>query len=271
MRIACFGDVVGETGVLAVVKYVQENKAKLKFDFVIVNGENSAKGFGINKSICDMFFASGVDVITLGNHTFDRKADMQLIEREKNLIRPINYSKGTPGHGCTVVSNPSTGKKILVINALGRVFMELNDDPFSVVEECLKRHSMGHDVDAIFIDFHAQATAEKAAFARYFDGVVSGVFGTHTHIPTADAQILPRGTGFLSDCGMCGDYNSIIGFESATAIKRFTKKVDAFAKISPASSEATVCGVVMDVDGAGLCSGISTIRVGGCLKEKTEA
>lgn len=270
MKIACFGDVVGKAGLEAIVKYVKANKAKHKFDFVIVNGENSANGFGITKAICSELFGAGVDVITLGNHTFDQKNELGLVESEKNLIRPINYPKNTPGRGHVIVANQNTGKKLLVINAIGRSFMELNDNPFFVIEEFLKQHKLGANIDAIIIDFHAQVTAEKAALAKYFDGMVSGIFGSHTHIPTADARIFPNGTGFISDCGMCGDYNSIIGYDYAASLLRFTKKTETFARITPASGDSTVCGVVMEIDDTGLCFSISSIRKGGCLVEQVD-
>lgn len=270
MRIAFFGDVCGRTGRDAVINYLAKNKQNYKFDFVIVNGENAAHGFGVTQGICNQFFAAGVDVVTLGNHTFDQKDDMQMFDRESRLVRPLNYPKGTPGHGYTIIDLPFLGKKVMVINLIGRLFLEANDDPFAVINEFLNQYKLGVSVDAIFIDFHAEATAEKTALARYLDGRVSGIVGTHTHVPTADLQILPKGTGYLSDCGMCGDYNSVIGMEETAPIKRFTEKINAFARMSPATKEATVCGVVMDIDNKGLCYDIQTIRVGGFLKEQKD-
>lgn len=270
MRIAFFGDVVGKSGREAVIKYVSENREKHKFDCVIVNGENAAHGFGITQGICSQFFDVGVNVITLGNHTFDQKDDLQLFDREQRLVRPLNYPKDTPGRGYTIIELPFSHKKVMIINVMGRLFMEANDDPFAVVDELLKKYKLGVGIDAIFIDIHAEATAEKTAFARYFDGRVSGVAGTHTHVPTADLQILPKGTGYLTDCGMCGDYDSVIGMEEVAPIKRFTQKLSAFARMSPAIKEATVCGVVMDINEMGLCVNIQTIRVGGYLKEQKD-
>jgi metallophosphoesterase (TIGR00282 family) len=270
VRIAFFGDVVGKSGRTAVINYIRTNTTKHKFDFIIVNGENAAHGFGINQSICDQFFNVGVNIITLGNHTFDKKDDIQIFEREKRLVRPLNYPRGTPGRGFVITEIPFTGKKVMVVNLMGRLFMEANDDPFFAMDDLLSQYKLKANVDAIFVDFHAEATAEKTALARYLDGRISAIIGTHTHVPTADLQILQKGTGFLSDCGMCGDYDSCIGMDDESPIKRFTSKVDAYAKMVPARKEATVCGVVVDINGNGLCSDIQTIRVSGFLKEQKD-
>ena len=271
MRLAFFGDVVGKSGREAVINYIKNNKSQKGFDFIIVNGENAAHGFGITQNICDQLFYVGVDVITLGNHTFDQKDDLQLFDREKRLIRPMNYPKGTPGRGFVIIEMPFSKRKIMVVNLIGRLFLEANDDPFFVMNEFLNDYKLGVNVDAIFVDFHAEATAEKVALAHYLDGKISGLVGTHTHVPTADLQILRNGTGYLSDCGMCGDYDSCIGMESEAPIMRFTSKIHAFAKMTPALKEATVCGVVMDLDDStGLCSKIQTIRIGGFLKEQKD-
>lgn len=271
MRLAFFGDVVGKSGREAVINYIKNNKSQKGFDFIIVNGENAAHGFGITQNICDQLFYVGVDVITLGNHTFDQKDDLQLFDREKRLIRPMNYPKGTPGRGFVIIEMPFSKRKIMVVNLIGRLFLEANDDPFFVMNEFLNDYKLGVNIDAIFVDFHAEATAEKVALAHYLDGKISGLVGTHTHVPTADLQILRNGTGYLSDCGMCGDYDSCIGMESEAPIMRFTSKIHAFAKMTPALKEATVCGVVMDLDDStGLCSKIQTIRIGGFLKEQKD-
>lgn len=271
MRLAFFGDIVGKSGREGVIDYIKNNKVQKGFDFIIVNGENAAHGFGITQNICDQLFYVGVDVITLGNHTFDQKDDLQLFDREKRLIRPLNYPKGTPGKGFVIVEMPFSKRKIMVVNLIGRLFLEANDDPFFVMNEFLNDYKLGVNVDAIFVDFHAEATAEKVALARYLDGRISGFVGTHTHAPTADLQILPKGTGYLSDCGMCGDYDSCIGMKDDSPILRFTSKIHAYAKMTPALKEATVCGVVMDLDDStGLCSNIQTIRVGGFLKEQKD-
>ncbi len=269
MRIAFFGDVVGRSGRETLINYIENNKNRLKFDMIIVNGENAAHGFGINQNICNSFFNVGVDVITLGNHTFDQKDDMQLFDREKRLVRPLNYPKGTPGHGFYIHEIPSIGKKVMVINIMGRVFMELNNDPFQTIDELLSQYKIGYSVDVIFVDCHAEASAEKTALARYLDGRITALIGTHTHVPTSDLQILKNGTGYLSDAGMCGDYDSIIGMEEESSMKRFTQKVHAFAKMNPASKNATVCGVIIDVDNQGKCTHLQTIRHGGFLIDQT--
>lgn len=267
LKVACFGDICGEIGRKCLVNFLEQRRSA--FDFVIANGENSAHGFGITQRICDQLFASGVDVITLGNHTFDQKADVQMFDRNKNLVRPLNYPEGTPGHGFTICELHN-GTRVTVVNLIGRVFMEQNDDPFAVIKNFISTNRLGIETDAIVVDFHAETSSEKKALAFYLDGKISALYGTHTHVPTADAQILPNGTGFLTDCGMCGDYNSVIGMESKMPVLRFTEKVYAHARLTPASNikSATVCGVVFNIDSNGKCSDIQSIRFGGdFLKE----
>lgn len=269
MRVAFFGDVVGKAGREALLSYIEAERKCQRFDCVIVNGENAAHGFGINEKICNQFFKAGIDAITLGNHSFDQKSDLSIHEKEKRLIRPLNYPKRTPGRGYTIVNIPFSSKNILVINLIGRVFMELNDDPFIVLDDLLKTYILGKNIDAIFVDIHAEATAEKMALARYFDGRVTAMVGTHTHVPTADLQISKKGTLFLSDVGMCGDYNSIIGMEEEGALKRFVSKIDSFARMTPATDKATVCGVVFDTGSDGVCEHAYLIRHGGFLIEQS--
>ncbi len=271
MRLAFFGDVVGHAGRTALVDYLKTHKSRCGFDFIVVNGENAAHGFGITQRMCNLFFDCGIDVITMGNHTFDKQADLQMFDRNKNLIRPINYIRGTPGHGYTIVEMPYSKRKVMVINLIGHLFMGYNEHPFFAMEDVLSKYRMKANVDFIFVDFHAEATAEKVALAHHLDGRISALVGTHTHIPTADAQILSKGTGYLTDAGMCGDFDSCIGMEVNEPIKRFISKIDAGARFSPASKEATVCGVVMDLDdNTGLCKNITTIRYGGFLKEQQD-
>ena len=269
IKIACFGDICGEAGRTGLINYLSTHRQL--FDFIIANGENSAHGFGITQKICNQLFNSGIDVITLGNHTFDQSYDLQMFDRNNNLIRPLNYPKGTPGHGYTLVDLPTIGKKIMVINLIGRLFMEYNNDPFFTIDEFLNIHRLGITADAILIDMHAEASSEKMALAHYLDGRVSGIFGTHTHVPTADIQILPNGTGFISDCGMCGDYNSVIGMEATVAIERLTNKLSAHTKLSPAidMNSTCICGAVFEINRYGKCVDVHTIRVGGSfLKEQ---
>ena len=267
LKVACFGDVCGEVGRNALIEYLRVNKHS--FDFIIANGENSAHGFGITQNIYDEFIKEGVDVVTLGNHSFDQKNDLQLFDRNQNLIRPLNYPKGTIGHGYTIVNR--NGLNIMVINLIGRTFMEYNDDPFYTINEFLNIYKLGVKANAIFIDFHAEVSSEKIAMAHYLDGRISGLFGTHTHVPTGDAQILANGTGFISDCGMCGAYNSVIGMEVESPILRFTSKINAHVKFSPSTNKdsACVCGVVFEINRSGECINISSIRSGGnFLKEQ---
>ncbi|MDR0695679.1 MAG: TIGR00282 family metallophosphoesterase [Holosporales bacterium] len=264
MRLAFFGDVVGRSGRVALVDFLRNSRSQNSYDLVIVNGENAAHGFGITQKICEQLFEAGVNAITMGNHTFDQKTDLQIFDSEERLVRPLNYPAGTPGHGSICLDVPFLGKKVLVINLIGRLFMELNDDPFASMSEVVSKYRLGSNVDAIFVDFHGEATAEKIAFARYFDGKISAIVGTHTHVPTADARILNGGTGFLTDCGMCGDYDSCIGMEDDAPIKRFISKVNAYARFSPAQNEATVCGVIIDIGDDGLCVKIEQV-IGGCV------
>ena len=271
MRLAFFGDVVGRSGRNALLRYLKENKSRCGFDFIIVNGENAAHGFGINQRICDLFFSSGIDVITMGNHTFDKRDDLQMFDRNKNLIRPVNFIKGTPGHGYTIIEMPYSKRKVLVVNLIGQLFMGYNEHPFFAMDALLNQYRLRVNVDFIFVDFHAETTAEKVALTRYLDGRISALVGTHTHIPTADAQVLKGGTGYLTDAGMCGDYDSCIGMDENSPIKRFISKLDSFARMMPATHEATVCGVVMDLDdNTGLCKNIQTIRTGGFLREQKD-
>ena len=261
LKVACFGDVCGEVGRTVLIEYLRINKHL--FDFIIVNGENSAHGFGITQKIYDQFISEGVDVVTLGNHSFNQKNDLQMFDRNPNLIRPLNYPKGTIGHGYTIVNR--NGLNVMVINLIGRLFMEYNDDPFYTINELLSINKLGVSADAIFIDFHAEASSEKVAMAHYLDGRISGLFGTHTHIPTSDAQILANGTGYISDCGMCGDYDSVIGMEASSPVLRFTSKINAHAKLTPASNRnsACACGVVFEINRNGRCININPIRFGG--------
>lgn len=270
MKVLFLGDIVGKSGRDAVISYVESNKDSQKIDFVVVNGENAAHGFGITSKICEQLFDSGVDVITMGNHTFDQRKTVSDFESVKNLIRPLNYPKGTPGQGHVIIEHPVSRKKLLVVNLIGRLGMgELNDDPIQALEKLLESYSLGKNVDAVFVDLHAETTAEKTVIARYFDGRISAMVGTHTHVPTADLQIFQGGTGYLSDSGMCGDYDSIIGMTVETSTSYFMNKANPL-KMAPAEKEATVCGVFFETTADGKCSLIRTIRAGGFLLEQTK-
>ena len=263
MRILVLGDVVGRSGRDAVLQALPKLRADLACDCVVVNGENASHGFGLAPDMANALFAAGADAITLGNHAWDRKEIIPYIAQEKRLLRPLNFPPGTPGAGAAVLSLRD-GRKFLVAQVMGRLFMDPLDDPFRATEELLARHRLGMNIDSALIDFHGEATSEKMAFAHAFDGKVSAVVGTHTHIPTADHQVLPGGTAYVSDLGMCGDYDSVIGMEKAPAIARFIRKMPG-DKLAPANGPATICGALIKTDAAGLAVGIEPVRLGGRL------
>ncbi|MDC0073681.1 TIGR00282 family metallophosphoesterase [Alphaproteobacteria bacterium] len=264
MRILFLGDIVGRSGREAVISSIPMYRKKLDINFVIVNGENSAGGFGITSEICNQFFESGVDVITGGNHSWDQQEIIKYIDKEPRLLRPINHHRSAPGRGESIYTT-SEGKKVMVINALGQVFMNSINSPFEAIDNALKSVLLGSTVDAIFIDFHAEATSEKMAMGHFLDGRVSAVIGSHQQIPTADGRIFRNGTAYQTDAGMCGDYESIIGMEKNVPLSRFLGKVNKM-KMTPALGDATICGVVIDIDDySGLAKNIYSIRQGGCL------
>lgn len=266
MRILFIGDVMGRSGRDAVTAHLPALKKRLNIDVAIINGENAASGAGITQKICEKLYEDGADCITTGNHVWDQREIIPTIGADKRLLRPINFPKGTPGNGSYLHSLPD-GRKILIINAMGRLFMDPLEDPFAMTEEIVSRHALGRQVAAIFVDFHAEATSEKMSFAHFLDGRVSGVVGTHTHIPTADAQVLPGGTAYQTDAGMCGDYDSVIGVRKDLPIFRFTRKMPS-ERFVPADGEGTVCGTFIETDDAtGLAKRIEPIRVGGRLQQ----
>jgi metallophosphoesterase (TIGR00282 family) len=266
MRILFLGDIVGRTGRDAVAAALPRLRESLRLDLAIVNVENASHGFGCAPNMAEDLFAAGADVLTLGNHAWDRKELASYIETQPRLIRPINFPPGTPGHGSVVV-DLADGRRALVLQAMGRLFMEPNDDPFRLTAELLGRHRLGVTVHAIIADLHGEATSEKMAFAHSFDGRLSLVVGTHTHCPSADHHILPGGTAFQSDAGMCGDYDSVIGMDKAVASARFWRRIPG-ERLAPAEGEATICGVFIETaDQTGLALRISPIRVGGRLSQ----
>ena len=266
MRILFLGDVVGRSGRDAVTAGLPVLRAELRAELVVVNGENASHGFGLGPDMAQAMFVAGADVITLGNHAWDRKEVIPYIAQEPRLIRPLNFPAGTPGAGSFVVAL-ADGRRALVLNAMGRLFMDPLDDPFRGTAELLTRHKLGASVNAIVADFHAEATSEKFAFAHSFDGIVSLVVGTHTHAPSADYQILPGGTAFQSDAGMCGDYDSVIGMAKQGAAARFWTKMPG-ERLSPAEGEATICGLfVITDDRTGLAVGVEPVRQGGRLSQ----
>jgi len=265
MRILFLGDVVGRAGRDAVVAAIPGLRERLKLDLVVVNAENAAHGFGLTPEIARALFAAGADVLTLGNHAWDRKEVIPYIESEPRLIRPLNYPAGTPGRGAFVAVD-ARGRKCLVLNVMGRLFMDPLDDPFAAVRGELARHGMGRTVQAVVIDLHAEASSEKQAFGHAFDGQATLVVGTHTHVPSADTRILPGGTAYQTDAGMCGDYDSVIGMAKEAAIARFVKKMPG-ERLGPAEGEASVCGVWVESDDAtGKATRVEPVRVGGGLK-----
>jgi metallophosphoesterase (TIGR00282 family) len=266
MRILFIGDVMGRSGREAVEKHLPDLRRKLTPDVIICNAENAAHGFGINKKICEELYALGVDCVTTGNHIWDQREIILSIDQDPKLLRPVNFPKGTPGRG-SYLHTVRDGRKILIVNAMGRVFMDALDDPFAALAEIVKANRLGGQVQAIFLDFHAEATSEKMAIAHYLDGQVSAVVGTHTHIPTADCQILPGGTAFQADAGMTGDYDSVIGVRKDIPILRFTRKMPT-EKMQPADGEATLCGTWIETDDkTGKAVRIEPVRVGGRLQQ----
>ena len=267
MKLLHCGDVVGKAGRQAILEHIPDLRRRLELDFVIVNGENAARGFGITAKICQSFYDAGVDVITTGNHVWAQRDIVDYIDGDRRLLRPLNYPPATPGRGANTF-DASGGRKVKVIHPMGRLFMEPLDDPFAAVEMELANHRLGTTVDCIVIDIHAEATSEKMAIGHAFDGRVSMVVGTHTHVPTADTRILPGGTAYQTDLGMCGDYDSVIGMKKEVAVARFVSKVTD-ERLSPAEGEATLCGVYLETDDAtGLATHIAPIRLGGLLAEQ---
>lgn len=270
MRILFIGDIMGRSGREALAKHLPDLRKKLSPDVIIVNGENAAHGIGITGKICEEFYGLGVDCITTGNHIWDQREIVPYIKNDPKLLRPINFPKEAAGQGVCVLTL-QTGEKIAVINAMARLFMDPLDDPFRVVDETLEKLKLGQNVQAIFIDFHGEATSEKMAFAHYFDGRVSGVVGTHTHVPTADYQVFPGGTAFQSDAGMSGDYDSVIGIRKEISIQRFLKKKPS-DRMVPADGEGTVCGCLIETnDSTGRAKSIAPVRIGGRLHEALPA
>ena len=267
MRLLFLGDIVGRSGRDAVIARLPELRDSLKLDCVVANGENSAHGFGISAKICADFYAAGVDVLTLGNHAWDQREIIGYIDQDSRLLRPLNFPPGTPGRGaalCTV----ARGRKVLVIQVMGRLYMDAMDDPFAALERELSRTPLGAGgVDAILVDIHAEASSEKMAVGHFCDGRASAVVGSHTHVPTGDAQILPKGTAYQSDAGMCGDYDSVIGMQKDGAVARFVRKMPG-ERLTPAEGDATVCGVFIETDDkTGLAVRIAPVRLGGRLAE----
>lgn len=263
MRILFFGDIVGRAAREAVIRQVPVLRTQYALDFVIVNGENSAGGFGITPDIAEALFEAGVNVISTGNHVWDQQNISGYIADEPRLLRPVNFPNGTPGRGVGLFE--AGDKRVLVINVMGQLFMESLEEPFAAVERELAACPLGEVADAIIVDVHAEATSEKMAMGHFCDGRASLVVGTHTHVPTADAQILPNGTAYQTDAGMCGDYDSVIGMQKDEPVNRFVTKLRG-GRFGPAQGTPTLCGVVVETDNSsGKAVSVSPIRVGGRL------
>jgi 2',3'-cyclic-nucleotide 2'-phosphodiesterase len=263
MRILLCGDVMGRSGREAVTRNLARLRHELALDFVVVNGENAAHGFGITPDICREFYEAGADVITGGNHSWDKREILGYIGGDPRLLRPENYPPGTPGtgHGTFKAGN---GRDILVVNAMGRLFMDAIDDPFRAVDALLSRHPLG-TVAAILVDFHGDATSEKTAMGHFCDGRASAVIGTHSHVPTGDHRVLAGGTAYQTDAGMCGDYDSVIGMKKENVIARFVTKMPG-ERPQIADGEGTLCAVFVETDDAtGLARHVAPLRLGGGL------
>jgi 2',3'-cyclic-nucleotide 2'-phosphodiesterase len=270
MRILFIGDIVGRSGRAIVLERLPALIRDWKLDFVAINGENAAGGFGITEAIYQELVDAGADVITGGNHSWDQKEALVFIERAPKLLRPINYPPGTPGRGVAMLE-AKNGAHVLVINLMGRIFMDPLDDPFAAIERELSACALKRQADAIIVDMHCEATSEKQSMGHYCDGRASLVVGTHTHAPTADHQILPRGTAFISDVGMTGDYDSVIGMNKDEPLNRFVRRIGA-ARFEPALGPATLCGVAVETDDStGLARRIGAVRLGGRLEEARPA
>ncbi|MSP51967.1 MAG: YmdB family metallophosphoesterase [Alphaproteobacteria bacterium] len=264
MKVLFFGDTVGRSGRTALLTHIPDLRRRLDLDLVVVNGENVAGGFGITAAICTELYAAGADVITTGNHIWGQREIIPHLDRDERLLRPHNFPPGTPGRGVGIYSTRG-GKKAMVMNVMTQLFMDPLDDPFACVEAELAKVRLGVTVDAIVIDVHGEATSEKTALGVLADGRASLVVGSHTHVPTADWRILPGGTAYQTDAGMCGDYDSVIGMEKTEPLVRFRRKFSQ-GRLQPAQGEATLCGTYVETnDKTGLAVYIAPLRLGGKL------
>ncbi|SOC09210.1 TIGR00282 family metallophosphoesterase [Rhodobacter maris] len=269
MKLLFLGDVMGRAGRAAVVERLPKLRADWRLDFVVVNGENASGGMGLTGDHAKLLLGAGADVVTLGDHAFDQKDMLRFIETEPRVIRPVNFAKEAPGKGARLFED-ARGRKVLVTQVLGQVFMKRAfDDPFSALDGVLRTHPLGGQAQAILVDVHCEATSEKMAMGHFCNGRASLVVGTHTHVPTADAMILSQGTGYLSDAGMCGDYDSVIGMEKAEPMRRFITGMTR-EKFTPASGAVTLSGVYLETDDrTGRATRIQPVRLGGHLPEST--
>jgi len=270
MRILFVGDIVGRSGRTVVAERLPKLVRDWKLDLVVANGENAAGGFGITEAIYRELVEAGVDAVTLGNHAWDQKEALVFIERAPRLIRPVNYPAGTPGRGAAMIE-AKNGARVLVVNAMGRIYMDPLDDPFAAIDRELTACPLPGGADAIVVDFHGEATSEKQAMGFFCDGRASLVVGTHTHVPTADLRVLSGGTAFMSDVGMTGDFDSVIGMAKDEPLQRFLRRISS-ARFEPAAGPATLCGVAVETDPAsGLAARVGAVRLGGGLEQAAPA
>ncbi|MGB1077650.1 MAG: TIGR00282 family metallophosphoesterase [Bdellovibrionales bacterium] len=267
MKILFIGDIAGQAGRKMLNKYIPKLKEKLSPDITIIDGDNSANGFGITEKICKEYYALGTDCITTGNHVWDQREIISYITRDQSLLRAANYPEGTPGQGACI-KTLADGRKILILHLMGRVYMpDALDCPFQVADKILKNYQLGANINAVFVDFHAETGSEKMCLAHHLDGRISALVGTHTHIPTADCHILENGTGYQTDAGMTGCYNSSIGMDKEIPIHRFTKKTPGKQRMFPATGEGTLCGTFIHTDDTtGKTLSIEPIVIGAYLK-----
>ncbi|WP_208347551.1 TIGR00282 family metallophosphoesterase [Pseudaestuariivita rosea] len=266
MRLLFLGDVMGRAGRSAISEHLPKLRQEWRLDFVVINGENATNGAGLSGDHAKLLFDAGADCVTLGDHAFDQKEMLGFIEREPRILRPLNFAKTAPGQGARLFT-AQNGRKVLVTQVLGQVFMKRAfGDPFSAVDLVLRNHPLGGQADAIVVDMHCEATSEKMGMGHFCDGRASVVVGTHTHVPTGDAQILPGGTAYLTDAGMCGDYNSVIGMEKAEPLRRFVTGMSK-GRFTPAMGEATLSGLFVETDDqTGRAKTVRMIRHGGRLQ-----
>ncbi len=266
MKILFLGDVVGRAGRKAIAERLPTIRKDWKLDFIVVNGENATAGMGLSRAHANEFFEAGADCITLGDHAFDQRDMMTAVEQDQRIIRPMNYAAKAPGVGAKMFTT-ERGQKVFVAQALGQVFMKRPfADPFSALDAALKKAPLGGVADAVIVDFHAEATSEKMAIGHWLDGRASLVVGTHTHVPTSDTMILPKGTAYQSDAGMCGDYQSVIGMDKEEPLHRFLTGMTK-GRFTPAGGEATLSGVFVETDPKGKAKNVCPVRVGGSLRQ----
>jgi hypothetical protein len=265
MRLLFLGDVMGRSGRAAVEAHLPRIRSEWRLDFVVVNAENASAGLGVTAAHAKLLLGAGADCLTLGDHAFDQREMLSFIEEEPRILRPLNFAKAAPGHGARFF-DVSGGRRVFVAQVLGQVFMKRPfDDPFSALDAALKPATLGRGAAAVIVDVHAEATSEKMALGHWCDGRASLVVGTHTHVPTADTRILERGAAYQSDAGMCGDYDSVIGMDKLEPITRFVTGM-AKGRFSPATGEATLCGVYVETEEAtGRAMHAVPVRIGGRL------